>query len=429
MDAQNPLVSYEQLNEVLSKPESAEISGNGADSPDPLEVAAMMAAINNALAEIEKAAQGKDRSVLVSPDHRVASLLQSHIAAEAKKEGKLEPVGSDAFGQEQYEAKFDDHDWLNWAKSFFSWWKGIVDHPWLEAPATTPFDNDTKLALLGDWGTGRYGAPVCAKSIEQDQAGYPLRVHLGDVYYAGNSNEVQEQFLNIWPKNKTGKEINRACNSNHEMYTGGHAYFTRTLDQFKQTASYFALQNDHWILAGLDTAYKEKDLKGKQVEWLTDLVNNAGGRKVILFSHHQPFSPFDGGHSKITEKLGALLIGKKIFAWYWGHEHRCVIYDQYPQWGMYGRCVGHGGYPYFRDKLGNAPTLGNGHQNTAWRRLVAKNAAPAGRILDGPNPYLVPDDPNKYGPHGYMTLKFDNEHLIEVVHAPDGTELYNEQLV
>jgi hypothetical protein len=57
-----------------------------------------------------------------------------------------------------------------------------------------------------------------------------------------------------------------------------------------------------------------------------------------------------------------------------------------------------------------------------------KNLVPGGRILDGPNPY-VKDDPQKYGPNGYMTLKFDGEHLTEIVHAPDGTELYNQQLV
>ena len=33
---------------------------------------------------------------------------------------------------------------------------------------------------------------------------------------------------------------------------------------------------------------------------------------------------------------------KKIFAWYWGHEHRCALYDQHPKWGVFGRCIGNG---------------------------------------------------------------------------------------
>lgn len=431
MSKSNPLVSYKTLNLALSKPESVEKTSQEAQTSDPAEAAAMMASLNFALAKLEEESQGGDETVMVSADHRIASLLQTYMGEKAKEAGKLEPIGADSFGQDQYEAKFDDKDYVAWVGSFFSWWKGIVDHPWLDQPQTKRFGNNSRLALLGDWGTGMYGAPACSQTIENDAQGYAVRLHLGDVYYSGNKNEVQERFLDIWPKNKTGEEINRACNSNHEMYTGGHAYFNRTLAMFNQSASYFALENDHWILAGLDTAYKEKDLKGQQVEWLTNLVNNAQGRKVILFSHHQPFSPFDGGHPNVTTKLGNLLGNHQIFAWYWGHEHRCVIYEEHAAWKLHGRCVGHGGYAYFRDDVGNAQVLdGAGHQGTVWKRLEAKNAAPAGRILDGPNPYLPPQgDANKYGPHGYMTLKFDNEHLTEIVHAPDGTELYNRQLI
>lgn len=431
MSKSTPLVSYKTLNQALSKPESVAKSYEEATTADPAQAAAMMAAMNFALAQLEKASDGRDDKVMVTTDHRVASLLQTYMGEQARDAGQAEPIGADALGREQYEAKFDDKDYLAWVGSFFSWWKGIIDHPWLENPQTHRFNNSAKVAVLGDWGTGMYGAPLCAQTIENDGEGYPVRLHLGDVYYSGNKDEVHDRFLNIWPKKKTGAEIDRACNSNHEMYTGGHAYFNNTLSTFNQSASYFALENDHWILAGLDTAYKGKDLAGNQVEWLTGLVDRANGRRVLLFSHHQPWSPFDGGNEKVTNKLNNLLSSQKIFGWYWGHEHRCVIYDQHPAWKLYGRCIGHGGYAYFRDALGNAATLdGAGHQGAAWKQLGAKNAAPQGRILDGPNPYLEPHgDPNKYGPHGYMTLKFDNDHLTEIIHAPDGTELYNKPLV
>jgi len=430
MSQSTPLVSYKTLNAALSKPESVAGTQKEAESSSPEQAAAMIASVNFALAKLEEASQGRDDQVLVTIDHRVASLLQSYMGEQAAKANQADSIGTDVHGNEQYEAKFDDKDYLAWVGSFFSWWKGIIDHPWLENPQTHRFGNDDKVAVLGDWGTGMYGAPLCAQTIENND--YPVRVHLGDVYYSGNKDEVRDRFLNIWPKNKTGAEINRACNSNHEMYTGGHAYFNHTLSTFGQSASYFALENDYWILAGIDTAYKAKDLAGDQVTWLEGLVARAANQKrILLFSHHQPWSPFDGGHEKVTNKLGTLLSNHKIFGWYWGHEHRCVIYDQHPAWNLYGRCIGHGGYAAFRDPVANATTLdGAGYEGTVWKQLDAKNAAPQGRILDGPNFYLHPQgDPNKYGPHGYLTLKFDNEHLTEIIHAPDGKELYNKPLI
>ncbi len=112
-------------------------------------------------------------------------------------------------------------------------------------------------------------------------------------------------------------------------------------------ASYFALQNDHWVLVGLDSAYVDHDLAGDQVAWLEKIVENAGDRKVVLFSHHQPYSLFDSQGPKLVEKLGGLLGRRKLFAWYWGHEHRCVLFDPHPAWGLHGRCIGHGGLSVF----------------------------------------------------------------------------------
>jgi hypothetical protein len=49
---------------------------------------------------------------------------------------------------------------------------------------------------------------------------------LATVYYSGTTSEIDDRFIAFWP-NVTGAE-NRACNSNHEMYSGGHGYFDRT---------------------------------------------------------------------------------------------------------------------------------------------------------------------------------------------------------
>ncbi|CAN5172082.1 hypothetical protein BH18ACI2_BH18ACI2_08220 [soil metagenome] len=425
MSSKLPIVTYRQLDAALNTkestfPETHTAATDAAD--DPTEAAAMLAGLHAALETLRQADQNS--GVLVSPQHKVASLLQTYLAQESANAGKVEPVPTGG-----REATFDEKDWLGWAKSFFVWWKRIKPHQWLNTPSNKQIPNTARLALLGDWGTGLYGAPHCARSIEKDQKGYDVLLHLGDVYYSGDKDEVLERFLALWPKPENTawanqhNVVHRACNSNHEMYTGGHAYFNYTLAQFEQSASYFALHNDHFILAGIDTAYKEKDLQDGQVEWLADLVQGAGGRKVILFSHHQPYSWFEGGHPKITAKLGELLSNQKIFAWYWGHEHRCILYRKHPVYGLYGRCVGHSGYPSFRDKLDGATVIANGAQDTKWYRLDAKNMGPGALVLDGPNIY-IPGEENKYGPNGYLTLGFDNDQLTETVHAPDGSKLY-----
>lgn len=432
MSDTNPLVTYRQINKAFNKNHEAVMSKAHAEAEartaDPVEAATKLAALGNALKVLEAADAQVKSKVLVSPDHRVASLLQTYLAMKAGEEGKVKPLHAGA-----NEAKFDDQDVLGWIGSFFTWWKKIKPAKWRVAPADPePIPgnlNDFRLAILGDWGTGLYAAPVSAKSIEQDKKGYDVLMHLGDVYYSGDDHEVQKRFLDLWPKSpKKPNAVNRACNSNHEMYTGGHAYFKKTLTQFKQPASYFALQNDHWILCGLDTAYADKDLAKEQAAWLRGIVMKKGMRRLILFSHHQPFSWLEEQHPNMVAKIGDVLSGQ-AFAWYWGHEHRCILYDKHEAFRMFGRCVGHGGYPYARKDWAQLGGTKDPAQ-AGWVLLGKKNFAPGGRVLDGPNPFIGgSDDPNKYGPQGYMSVEFSGPHLNEIVHAPDGTILYERQLV
>lgn len=420
-DERVPIVTFREIRRAL-RPESTKsvesvtrTTGRVADGPG--DAAAMQAAFGHALRVLE--AQEKVPGVLVSPDHRVASLLQTFLAQRAQEKGVFEDLSTGG-----KEAKFDEDDWLGWSASFFSWWKGLRPHPWLTTPEDHAIPNRARIGILGDWGTGLYGAPVVGRSIDRDPNPYDVLVHLGDVYYSGDDDEVRDRFLAHWPKRQA---IHRACNSNHEMYTGGKAYFGQTLVQFRQSASYFALHNDHFVLAGLDTAYEEKDLACDQVAWLEGLVAAAQGRRVVLFSHHQPYSFFDGGHPRITTKLAGLLQQRKIFAWYWGHEHRCVLHEPHPTWGLVGRCVGHGGFPAFRDRLAEFSSAG-APLGATWRSLPARDGAPGGRVLDGPNPYLTGHE-DRYGTHGYMTLEVDGAHLNEIVHAADGTRLLEQPLV
>ncbi|HEV7891672.1 MAG TPA: hypothetical protein VGP08_13610 [Pyrinomonadaceae bacterium] len=429
MSNPNPIVTFRQINHAFNSNEAVMNQAHSeaeAKTADPIEAASKLAALGNALKVLEAEDAEANSRVLVSPDHRVAALLQTFLASRSKEEGKVEPLHDGA-----NEAKFDDKDVLGWIGSFFTWWKKIKPAKWQTAPAEPEqlagVGNDFRMAVLGDWGTGLYGAPTCAKSIERDAKGYKVLMHLGDVYYSGDDHEIQKQFLDIWPK--VAGSVSRACNSNHEMYTGGHAYFKKTLKQFEQKASYFAFQNDHWIFVGLDTGYEDKDLARNQAQWLREIAKNRGSRKLILFSHHQPLSWLEEQHPKMTGKIGDILTGGHVFAWYWGHEHRCVLYDRHDPWFMHGRCVGHGGYPYFRkpwaDMGGKVDP-----ENKNWVLLGKKNFAPGGRAVDGPNPFIGDgDDPNRYGPQGYMSVEFSGPHINEVVHLPDGSVIYERQLV
>jgi hypothetical protein len=159
----------------------------------------------------------------------------------------------------------------------------------------------------------------------------------------------------------------------------------------------------------------------EEVAWFSRIMAQAGERKVVLFSHHQPFSLLDQQGPNLVDKLKDYLNDRRIFAWYWGHEHRCVRYDQHPKWGVYGRCVGHGGFPYYRDILGPVAV------KPTWKVLKGNDNSPGGWILDGPNPY-VKEAPEGYGPHGYMSLEFFEGQLREFFHQADGETIQTEAL-
>jgi hypothetical protein len=421
----NAIVTYRSFGRAFDRPAPQPLTEPSAfESFDPAEDTALRAQLSAALAALEDETARQGPGMMASVQNQFASLMQSRMLEEPPPGDMitLPPARSE---QSAFEVKYDERDILGWVGSVFTWWKKIKPEPWLTAsdtPEPIGRGRNLRVAMMADWGTGLYGAPACARSIESDPKPVDLMLHLGDVYYSGTVNEVRTRFLNVWPK-RAGA-ISRACNANHEMYVGGEGYFKEMLPAFSQKASYFALQNDDWLLVGLDTAYEDHDLAGDQVAWLDGLISRAGDRKVVLFSHHQPYSLLDNQGPKLVSKLGHLLGRKKIAAWYWGHEHRCVLYDAHPAWGVLGRCIGHGGYPYFREGIGQAPLV----EGTVWRRLDTKNLVPGALILDAPNRYVAGEE-EKYGANGYLTLEFDGGHLNESIHDPDGTVMRERQIV
>jgi len=376
-----------------------------------------------AMERLRQATGDSGSEVMVTVQDRETSLIQSALARDAEAVRPLHSGGEEV----KFGTGVGGGDWFGWVKSLLDHVDRQQAHP-IVRPTTTTAEtiaDQWRIAMAADWGTGLYGAPKIADQMRA-RGPFDLLMHLGDVYYSGTEKEVQERFLNAWPR-EAGR-INRALNSNHEMYSGGFGYFKLALPALGQTSSYFALQNRHWLLVCLDTAYVDHDMDNEQVAWLNLVIQDAnqmGGppKKVVLFSHQQLFSRLDDQGPKLQQALRHLLDTSAVTAWYWGHEHQAVVYDRHPQFGLLGRCLGNGGIPEVRKgDVKSAPaekTIGA----VSWKRLSATADSPSCLVLDGPNQDIKGEE-SKFVPHGFMTLEFDGPTLTERVFLSDGTELF-----
>jgi hypothetical protein len=383
----------------------------------------LMARYAQVLERLRQETTKSGTELMVTVSDRDVSLLQSEIARQAQAARTLQSGGLEA----QFGTGITGGDILGWIKVLFTHVDRANAHPILRPTTTTAaaIADHARIALTADWGTGLYGAPLIADQIRK-RAPFDLLLHLGDIYYSGTPEEVQERFLAPWPKDAGA--ISRTLNSNHEMYSGGQGYFEVALPAFDQSSSYFAFQNQDWLLVGLDTAYVDHDMDTEQVAWLNVVIDRAreahGGipKKLVLFSHQQPFSRLDSQGPKLQQALRHLLESRAITAWYWGHEHQCVIFDPHPVFGLLGRCLGNGGIPEPRKGSVKAAPAERTIGNVTWKRLTATADSPSCLVLDGPNPAIKGEE-NKFVPHGFMTLEFNGPALVERVLLADGTEI------
>jgi Calcineurin-like phosphoesterase len=228
--------------------------------------------------------------------------------------------------------------------------------------------NRKTVAIVGDWGTGD---EVAVNLLQQVASLKPeVLIHLGDVYYAGTHNEEQGNFLDIGRKLLGPSVPIFSLCGNHDMYSGGEGYYS-LVDQLGQQASYFCLQNDNWQFIAMDTGHNDhnpltvatnmtslvKDESWAEEDWLLDKINLAKGRKTVLLSHHQLFSPFgavgsvDGRPYAYNPNLRSTFqaVMDNVAWWFWGHEHTLAIFDSYM--GLQrGRCVGASAVPVFTDQ-------------------------------------------------------------------------------
>lgn len=389
-----------------------------ADVQEDADVARFREYLEHAAATLE--ALGESETMQQVDDERT-SVVQA-ILAEGRSDAQTSSSG--------LEVMMDDKDFVRWAFDFGPKWIAgrfrrrdfiePVDRVW-----TIP--NDARIAILGDWGSGLYGAPKCAETITSTRPAYNVVIHLGDVYYAGTAGEVRDRFLKFWPT--IAGASSWAVNSNHEMYSGGEGIFDVTLrdPRFAQGSTCFAFQNDSFLFLGLDTAYDNHDLyeseTWRQADWVRRRIAGAGTRKVVLLSHHQPYSQFEKGGEKLVAKLRDVLESKRVSAWYWGHEHRCAVFEPHPTYGLKGRCIGHSGYPAFREKFQESEGIAINCKDASYWRKVKRTSAPAALVLDGPNIYIPNNKGGTYAPNGFMSLELRGSSILETVRSPSGLAL------
>ena len=233
-------------------------------------------------------------------------------------------------------------------------------------PTTQRLDETCTIALLADWGGDNPAARNVAETVRRAQP--KIAIHLGDIYYGG----VQEEciaFLRNWPMQADtvhpGKSVpagsSLALNGNHEMYSGGEAFFNTVLPAFGQAQPFFCLENQYWRIIGLDTAYLGGRLKPEdpddplmaQWNWLVGLLQQEPKKATIFLSHHQPVSAHaqefaDSAplRADIEELLETPGIGSEaIFGWFFGHEHRHTVYEDHAT-AFNARLIGSGCIPH-----------------------------------------------------------------------------------
>jgi hypothetical protein len=237
-------------------------------------------------------------------------------------------------------------------------------------PAGTPqvvkLPPKATVALLADWGGDNPAARHVASVVRRQQSN--LAIHLGDIYYGGVKTEC-ETFLQLWPfqTNSRYPELgvprgtSYALNGNHEMYSGGEAYFNVVLKAFGQPQPFFCLETNYWRIIGLDTAYAGGRLKpsapddpiGTQWNWLVGILRNSGQKKNIFLTHHQPVSAHKNEFQdsvRLRKDIADLLATEgiaadAIFGWFFGHEHRCALYRD-TETAFNARLIGNGCIPH-----------------------------------------------------------------------------------
>jgi hypothetical protein len=357
----------------------------GGDASNP--VGEMLAALPTDGAGTPSSGGGDDGAPFFSRDP-VVSLMQTSLEVAARRAGLVHEPEHRRFrhvaglveelrGKEHLPAKFSTHDpgWVAMIGASTLDRLAHGNHPFNEVPADYEVkEDDARIVVVGDWGSGLPRARAVAGFMAQEVTealadGRPVHViHLGDVYYSGDEDEIRRRVLDdgMWPVTAEQAEAGAgswALNGNHDMYGGGWGFFETLLGDARfarqrspdgKPTSFFRIRTPSWDLVGLDTSWDAdvlyKGLTGALADPQGDVVTRWAAeseRKLMLLSHHQfvtAYDPTDIG-TVIPSKLDSLLASRRIAAWLWGHEHRCMRLGGDNAGIPFMSCIGHGGIP------------------------------------------------------------------------------------
>jgi hypothetical protein len=150
---------------------------------------------------------------------------------------------------------------------------------------------------------------------------------------------------------------------------------------------------------------------GEVMAWLRDSVRpEQDDRALIILSHRQDYSAYDGNYVKTAQQLAAYITDRSVL-WFWGHEHRLAGYTSFQKNGgiaAFGRCLGHGGMPVDRH-----PVVRDEECRTKLEFVDT-------RAYDSPEGIDV-------GYNGLASLRFDGESLVVRYLDLTGVDLVEEQ--
>jgi len=305
-----------------------------------------------------------------------------------------------------------------WAICLWNKLRKRPKHPFNAASASATLETHARLVIVGDWGSGVPRAlalgEAIAERLDGENDGRDTHVvHLGDTYYVGSPAEQRDHVLVAWPRPEAVPIRSWAVPGNHDYYSGGAGFFNTLLADARfaeqrsndgEPTSIFDIQNEHWRILGLDTAWKDHDLVDEEWDWLERTLEDASRRrqKVILLSHHQPYSAFAEPNVEFAKRALALVQRHPVEAWYWGHEHRCTIYESVPGIAR-PRCVGNGGVPEWVDTT-TRPTV----------------------VADLQDPYIDPSDEETWRQFAYAVVDLDDDTFEARYVTETGTVWFND---
>jgi len=132
---------------------------------DELEYAACLALLSEAQTQLDLATANADPEVMVVPQHQFASVLQSYL----QENGDIE--NAQPLPEGGHELKFQEgfagRD-VGWVRALRGLVGAVRKHP-IKRPAraeAVKFPDIFRIAVLGDWGTGMYGALPAIATIK-----------------------------------------------------------------------------------------------------------------------------------------------------------------------------------------------------------------------------------------------------------------------